>query len=87
MRLVLDTNVIVKAFRSPAGASAAVLRSVRAGSALLLVSPPLYFEYEQVLLRDVHLAAAQASAADAHRFLDALAAILTRVEVHFLWRP
>jgi putative PIN family toxin of toxin-antitoxin system len=83
----LDTNVIVKAFRSPRGASAAVLKAVRLGRIAMLASPPLFFEYEQVLVREEHLQAAGATQADADGFLDALAEILTPVEVHFLWRP
>ena len=46
MRLVLDTDVIVAAIRSPAGASAAIIRSIRQGQATLLLSVPLALEYE-----------------------------------------
>lgn len=53
----------------------------------MLASPTLFFEYEQVLVRPEHLAAAGATALDASRFLDALATFLVPVEVHFLWRP
>lgn len=87
MRVVLDTNVIVKAFRSPAGGSAALVRAVRLGRVVMLVSPPLFFEYEQVLARPEHLAAAGATRKDSERFLDALAGMLVPVEVHVLWRP
>lgn len=87
MRTVLDTNVVVKAFRSPTGASAVLLKAVRLGKVTMLASPPLFFEYEQVLTRDEHLHAAGASRADAEGFLDALAQLARPVEVHFLWRP
>lgn len=87
MRLVLDTNIIVKAFRAPQGDSAALVREVRAGNVAMLVTPPLFLEYEQVVLRPEHMAAAGASAAEAGMFLDALARLLTKVSVHFLWRP
>jgi predicted nucleic acid-binding protein len=53
----------------------------------MLASPPLFFEYEQVLAREEHLRAAGASVSDMERFLDALASLVTPVEVHFLWRP
>jgi len=53
----------------------------------MLVSPPLFFEYEQVLARPEHLAAAGASQAEMNRFLDVLAHVLTPVNIHFLWRP
>lgn len=53
----------------------------------MLVTPPLFFEYEQVIARPEHLTAAGATLAEANGFLDALANILTKVKVHFLWRP
>jgi predicted nucleic acid-binding protein len=53
----------------------------------MLVTPPLFLEYEQVVLRSEHMAAARATAADASMFLDVLARLLTKVNVHFLWRP
>lgn len=87
MRLVLDTNIIVKAFRAPEGDSAALVREVRGDNVAMLVTPPLFLEYEQVVMRPEHIAAAGASAAEAGMFLDALARLLTKVNVHFLWRP
>jgi putative PIN family toxin of toxin-antitoxin system len=87
MRLVLDTDVIVASFRSPRGASAELVRRIRQGRAAMLVTVPLFFEYEAVLGRPDHLAAAGADADAAKRFLDVLAALLTPVETHFRWRP
>lgn len=87
MRLVLDTNIIIGAFRSPAGGSAALVRAVRHGKVSMLVTPPLFFEYEQVVARPEHLRAAGATMAEADAFLDVLAGILSPVKVHFLWRP
>lgn len=87
MRLVIDTNVIVKAFRAPSGASAALTRQIRNDRVVFLASPPLFFEYEQVLKRPEHLSAAGASGTDAENFLDVLASLVTPVEIHFLWRP
>lgn len=48
MRLVLDTDVVVAAMRSPTGASAAILRAARQGKAQLLLSVALALEYEAV---------------------------------------
>jgi len=53
----------------------------------MLATPPLFFEYEQVLMRPAHLEAADASPEDAHKFLDVLAKLVVPVRVHFLWRP
>ena len=61
MRLVLDTNIIIGAFRSPRGGSAALVQAVRYGRVSMLVTPPLFFEYEQVVARPEHLRAAGAT--------------------------
>ena len=58
VRLVLDTDVVVAALRSPSGGSAALLRAIRLGHGKLLISPTLLFEYEAVCqLADHRLAA------------------------------
>ena len=87
MRYVLDTNVLVAAVRSPSGASAEILRRVLTGQTEALCSVPLFMEYEAVLLRPEHLAAAGAQAHQVLNLLDVLAGVLTRVEIQFLWRP
>ena len=48
MWVVLDTDVIVAALRSPQGASAAILRGLDEGRGTLLLSMPLALEYEAV---------------------------------------
>jgi predicted nucleic acid-binding protein len=48
MRVVLDTDVIVAALRSPLGASAPILRCLDEGGGTLLLSVPLALEYEAV---------------------------------------
>jgi predicted nucleic acid-binding protein len=53
---VLDTDVLVAALRSDAGASRQVLEAARARRFELLLSVPLMLEYESVLNRPVHLA-------------------------------
>lgn len=86
MRLVLDTNVLVAAMRSPRGASGAVLRAARIGALTMVASPSLFLEYEAVLTRAEHLEAARLSIREAHLLLDTLAAILTPAAGQ-LWRP
>ena len=85
MRLVLDTNVVVTAFRSRGGASAELLRQIRRGRARLLATVPLFLEYEAVLSRPDHLAGL--SGKDIGVALDALASFVEPVEPFFLWRP
>ena len=87
MKVVLDTNILVSASRSSAGASFAVLVAVREKRLLPLVSVPLVLEYEAVLCRPEHLAAAGRSIADTVQFLDAFMLMAQAVDLHYLWRP
>jgi predicted nucleic acid-binding protein len=73
--------------RSPAGASAAILHSVRQGQAAMLLNVPLALEYEAVCLRAEHRLAAGLSERQADIFMDAVMAMAEPVETHFLWRP
>lgn len=87
MRLVLDTDVMVAAVRSPSGASAEILRRVLRDEWTMLASVPLFVEYESVLTRAEYLEAAGATVDDVRNLLDALAAVVEPVEIRFLWRP
>ena len=51
VRVVLDTNVVISAALKPSGNERAVFAAVRAAGAILLVSPALLAEYEQVAAR------------------------------------
>jgi putative PIN family toxin of toxin-antitoxin system len=87
MRLVLDTVVLVAAFRSDSGASRQLLLAVLDGAIRPLVSVPLMIEYEAVLTRPEHLAAAAVTAQDVGVVLDTLAELIEPVRLEFLWRP
>lgn len=87
MRLVLDTDVMVAAVRSPSGASAEILRRILRGEWTMLASVPLFLEYEAVLTRAEHLEAAGAMIEDVCNLLDVLAGVIEPVEIRFLWRP
>ena len=87
MRLVLDTNVIVAAMRSPGGASAAILRSARAGEVTMLANVALALEYEAICTLPEHFTASCLSRNEAEVFVDAVIALCEPVETHFLWRP
>src|SRR5260370_34594625 len=84
---VLDTDVLVAAFRSDAGASRQVLEAARAHRFELLLSVPLMLEYESVLTRPEHLAACGASREDVSAVLDELASVGKRVELMIRTRP
>jgi putative PIN family toxin of toxin-antitoxin system len=87
LRLVLDTSVMVAALRGTRGASRALLARALAGNFVLLMSVPLMMEYEAVLTRAEHLAAAGASPADVEAILDGLASVIEPVRLAYLWRP
>jgi putative PIN family toxin of toxin-antitoxin system len=87
MRLVLDTDVIVAALRSPTGASAAILRDLDLGIGILLLSVPLALEYEAVCQRPEHRIVTGLSIMDVQSFVDTLIGLAEPVEKYFLWRP
>jgi putative PIN family toxin of toxin-antitoxin system len=87
VRLVLDTDAVVAAMRSPTGASAAIVRAVRQRRATLLLSVPLAIEYEAVCRRSEHRMEAGLSERQVEIFLDAIIAMAEPVPTHFLWRP
>jgi putative PIN family toxin of toxin-antitoxin system len=86
-RVVLDTNVVVAGLRSHRGASFQILSHIPEGSFTMLVSIPLFAEYESVLRRPAQRQAHGLSDPD----LDVLLAVWARfagpVELRYLWRP
>jgi putative PIN family toxin of toxin-antitoxin system len=84
---VLDTDVLVAALRSDAGASRQVLEAARARRFKLLLSVPLMLEYESVLTRPENLIASGASKEDVSAVLDELALVGSRVELRIRTRP
>ena len=87
VRVVVDTDVIVAAMRSPRGASAAILGTARQGRVMLLVSVPLALEYEAICSEAEHRLAAGLSEREVEIFVDAVVAMAEPVKTHFLWRP
>src|SRR5215471_2359734 len=87
VRIVLDTDVVVAAMRSPAGASAAILRAVRDGGVTLLLSAPLAVEHDAVCHRPEHRLAAGLNQREVDVFVAAVIAMAEAIETHFVWRP
>jgi putative PIN family toxin of toxin-antitoxin system len=87
VRVVLDSSVLVAAVRSQNGASNAVLQLAGQGKLRLLASPPLFLEYEDVLLRPAQMEAHGWPAERIERLLRAIAQRLEPVEIRFHWRP
>lgn len=84
---VLDTDVMVAALRSSSGSSRQLLLGALAGQFELLVSVPLFLEYEAVLTRPEQLAAFGLTRHAVEVVLDDLAAVATPVRLAFRWRP
>lgn len=87
MRLVLDTDVVVAAMRSPSGASAALLEAALDEKFVLLANVALMLEYEAVCSRIEHLGAADLSPKTLAVFLNGIAAMVEPVESYYIWRP
>ena len=86
-RLVLDTSIVVAALRSREGASNLLLRQIANRRLLLLLSPPLFLEYEEVLKRPEQQIVHRLREEEVDRFLAELAAIAMPVDIYFRWRP
>lgn len=87
MRVVLDTSVVVAGLRTRLGEGNAVLRLIARRRVVLLATPPLFLEYEDVLKRPEHRLAHGLTPEAIDEFLAELAALTEPVEVHFQWRP
>jgi putative PIN family toxin of toxin-antitoxin system len=85
--MVLDTDAMVAALRSNAGASRRLLIYALNKRFELLLSVPLVLEYEAVLKRPEHLKTAGATRDDIDAILDALVAVSVPVMPNFSWRP
>jgi putative PIN family toxin of toxin-antitoxin system len=87
VRLVIDTDVVVAALRSPSGASAALVRLLIEGTATWLLSAPLAFEYEATCLRAEHLRAAGLVESEAVTVIATILDVVEPVEIYYRWRP
>ncbi len=87
MRLVIDTDVLVAAIRSPTGASAALLTLLIKREATMLLSVAMAFEYEAVCMRAEHRLVADVSGMLIMNALGAIFETGEPVETHYHWRP
>lgn len=86
-RIVLDTSVLVAGIRTRLGAGNAVLRSVAGSRIVLVATPPLFLEYEEVLKRPEQRLAHGLDLREVDELLEEFAALIEPVKVHFFWRP
>lgn len=78
---------MVAALRSAGGASRRLLVAALERRFALLISVPLFIEYEAVLTRKEHLKAAGLRSGEVGELLDALASVAEPVVPSFRWRP
>jgi predicted nucleic acid-binding protein len=87
MRYLLDTNVLVAAFRSRTGASNAIVRLALLGELRLVIHRKLIYEYQDVLGRPEILAGTGLTFREIEVVLAQLVAGAMEIDVRFLWRP
>ncbi len=87
IRAVLDTNILVAGISSQLGASFVLLTHALNRRFELVASPALWLEYEAVLKRREIMNLHGLAANDVDDILNALAAVVTPVQSHYLWRP
>ncbi len=87
MLITVDTNIMYQALRSSAGASFQILQLVRTGSLRLVLSQPVFAEYQDVLTRPKSLEAFGLSRRDVVKFLRYIAYIGEKFDPYFLFRP
>lgn len=87
MLIVLDTDVVVSAMRSPSGASAELLRLARMGRISIGVTVALALEYEAVCLRTEHIEASGLRPDEVQNFVNVVIAMAQPISVHYRWRP
>lgn len=87
MHYLLDTNVVVAAFRSRSGASNALIRRALLGGLDVVVHHKLIWEYRDVLSRPGVLGQSGLTLEEVEIVLAHLVAKATEIDVRYLWRP
>ncbi len=85
MNVVMDTNVLYQAIDNPNGASGFILNLIRTNSINLLISIPVFSEYEAVLKRETK--SLNITNNDCGIILDFIAFIGIQTPIYYLWRP
>jgi predicted nucleic acid-binding protein len=85
IEVVVDTNVLVAAFRSSLGASYRLLQTVEQRRWRPVISPALALEYESVLKRGVEELGL--TLVDIDDFTEYLCSRARLVQIYFRWRP
>jgi putative PIN family toxin of toxin-antitoxin system len=83
--VVVDTSVLVSAFRSQRGASFEIVAALGRGEFEVSVSVSLLLEYEATLLR--HASALGLDSRDVAALIDYICEVAITQDIFFLWRP
>lgn len=86
IKIVLDTNVLVTALKSDRGAAYALISQLPSAKFQIVLSVPLYTEYQDVLTRP-DIMTGTSTVVDILNFLRYLCKIAKRQEIFYLWRP
>ncbi|MGH9946352.1 MAG: putative toxin-antitoxin system toxin component, PIN family [Pyrinomonadaceae bacterium] len=84
LQIVVDTNVLIAAFRSKRGAANRLINALDDSRWQINLSTPLLLEYEDVMKRPEMASILSRSEVDI--FLDGLCSISQYCEIFFLWR-
>ena len=84
IRIILDTNVLYAGLYSSEGASYQVLRAIDRGHVQIILSPPLLFEYEDILKRKQ--SELRLSDQEIEAILDNLCQLSDHQQIYYLWR-
>jgi putative PIN family toxin of toxin-antitoxin system len=87
MIITVDTNVIFSALYSNKGASHLIVKMIIDEEIKLAVSPQIYFEYYDVLMREENLKLLNLSVKEVEDFLDLLALLAQKHSIYYLLRP
>ena len=82
-----DTDVLVAALRSRAGASWQLVDRALKREFTLLLSVPLVLEYEAVLTREEHRNVHRLSVPEFDELINSLVSVAESVQIRILWRP
>lgn len=87
MIITLDTNVLVNALSSNRMASFFILKLIYDEKVKLALSPPVFYEYEDVLNREKILNKLNLNKTDITKVLGLLAEISEKHAIYYLFRP
>ena len=84
-RIVIDTNVLIAALRSPSGASFQIVQLIGRGYFEISLSVPLVLEYESMAKRELDNLVVDAE--DVDDLIDYICQVSRHNEIFYTWRP